>query len=197
LFNLAAFKSPAFSIYCASGLITFLGIYTVLTYIDISAATVGIDENFSFYLVSITNAASGFGRLTAGVACDRYGAINAMTPMTIVAGVLTYAWPFATTKAEFVIVGIIYGFTSGVYVSCFLLPVYAMSNVNEIGQRTGMLMSITAIGALLGPPISGAINTNTGGFKAVGYYAGSMIVLAVGFMIITRQIVLKRVWGRF
>lgn len=28
LFNPAAFKSPAFSVYCASGLITFLGIYT-------------------------------------------------------------------------------------------------------------------------------------------------------------------------
>lgn len=63
-------------------------------------------------------------------------------------------------------------FASGVYVSCFLMPIYEMSDVHDIGRRTGMIMSIGAIGALLGPPISGAINTNTGGYTAVGYYAG-------------------------
>jgi hypothetical protein len=36
-----------------------------------------------------------------------------------------------------------------------------------------MFMSILSIGALAGPPISGAISTATGGFKDVGYYAGS------------------------
>lgn len=34
------------------------------------------------------------------------------------------------------------------------------------------MMSILAVGALVGPPISGSINTATGGFEAVGYYAG-------------------------
>lgn len=47
-----------------------------------------------------------------------------------------------------------------------------MGSVNDIGRRTGMCMTILALGALAGPPISGAINTATGGFKAVGYFAG-------------------------
>jgi hypothetical protein len=34
---------------------------------------VGIDPNFSFYLISIANAASGFGRIFAGVMADRFG----------------------------------------------------------------------------------------------------------------------------
>jgi MCP family monocarboxylic acid transporter-like MFS transporter 10 len=42
----------------------------------------------------------------------------------------------------------------------------------DVGRRTGMFMSISAIGALTGPPISGAIKSATGDFKAVGYYAG-------------------------
>ncbi|KAF5370194.1 hypothetical protein D9757_010621 [Collybiopsis confluens] len=197
LFNLAAFRAAPFSVYCASSFIAFLGMYTVLTYIDISAASVGIDDNFSFYLVSITNAASAFGRLTSGIACDKFGAINFMAPMTLVAGVMTFAWPFARTKAEFIIIGIIYGFTSGVYVSCFLLPIYEMSEVNEIGRKTGMIMSIGAFGALVGPPISGAINTNTGGFNAVGYYAGSTVILAASFMVVTRQLYAKTIWTRF
>ncbi|KAF9070894.1 major facilitator superfamily domain-containing protein [Rhodocollybia butyracea] len=197
ILDFAAFKSAPYTIYCISALIAFLGMYTVLTYIEISANSVGIDDNFSFYLVSITNAASGFGRITAGITADKFGAINFLAPMTIIAGILTYAWPLATTKSEFIIVGIIYGFSSGVYVSCFLIPVYEMSPVNDIGRRTGLIMTFGAVGALVGPPISGAINTATGGFRDVGYYAGSTIILSVAFMIITRQLVLKQLWGKF
>lgn len=47
-----------------------------------------------------------------------------------------------------------------------------MGDTNDVGRRVGMFMSILALGALAGPPISGAINTATGGFKAVGYFAG-------------------------
>ena len=51
-------------------------------------------------------------------------------------------------------------------------PTMAMSDMHNIGLRIGMSMSILAIGALAGPPISGAINQATGDFKSVGYYAG-------------------------
>ena len=50
-----------------------------------------------------------------------------------------------------------------------------MGDTNDVGRRVGMVVSILALGALAGPPISGAINTATGGFKAVGYFAGWMI----------------------
>ncbi|EEB97579.1 hypothetical protein MPER_03072, partial [Moniliophthora perniciosa FA553] len=52
LFNLHAFKSPVFTIYSFS-------IWS------------GISPDFSFYLVSITNAASGLGRLSSAFMTDR------------------------------------------------------------------------------------------------------------------------------
>lgn len=51
-------------------------------------------------------------------------------------------------------------------------PMMDMGDTNDVGRRLGMFMSILALGALAGPPISGAISTATGGFKVVGYYAG-------------------------
>ena len=81
-----------YTLYTASGFIAFLGLYTgdvcylvltflsantyifiVLTYIDVSAAFEGIDENFALYLVSIANACSLFGRLGSGVFADKFG----------------------------------------------------------------------------------------------------------------------------
>lgn len=48
----------------------------------------------------------------------------------------------------------------------------ALGDIEDVGRRTGMGLSIIAVGALAGPPISGAIYDSTRGFKAVGYYAG-------------------------
>ena len=60
----------------------------------------------------------------------------------------------------------------GTYVSCFVIPVFSLGSTGDIGRRTGMVLTFAAIGGLAGTPIAGAINKATGGYKAVGYYAG-------------------------
>ncbi|TFK36466.1 MFS general substrate transporter [Crucibulum laeve] len=197
LFNLKAFKSAPYSVYCASAFITFLGVYTVLTYVDVSATSLGISADFSFYFVAIANASSLFGRWTAGMIADRSGPMNVMIPFTAVAGILTYAWPFARSQASLIVVTVLYGFASGAYVSLISNPMMDLGETGDVGRRVGMFMSILAIGALAGPPISGAINTATGGFNAVGYYAGSTVLLGVGLMCLTRHLVLRRLVGKF
>jgi hypothetical protein len=47
-----------------------------------------------------------------------------------------------------------------------------MGEITDVGRRQGMLFSILAVGAILGPPISGIINVATHGFIAMGFYAG-------------------------
>ena len=76
----------------------------------------GIDENFSFYLVSIANAGSALGRISAGLLADRFGALNIMIPATTVAGILTYIWPFVTTKGGYIAVALVYGCVSFCFV---------------------------------------------------------------------------------
>ncbi|KAL4256971.1 Proton-linked Monocarboxylate Transporter [Pleurotus pulmonarius] len=197
LFNIRAFKSIPYTMYTLSCIVAFLGLYTVLTYIDISATSFGISADTSFYLVSIANAGSLFGRLFAGVTSDSIGAVNIIAPMTLVAAVLTYAWPYAQDLPSLIVVAIIYGFASGTFVSIFAMPIYSFGAIEDVGRRVGMCMTLVALGALAGPPISGAINRATGGYTAVGYYAGSMILVAVVLMLISRHLVLKRVWGKF
>jgi len=144
----------------------------VLTYIDLSATTVGISPEFSFYLVSIANAGSGFGRISSGFFADKFGPLTVIAPPTLLCAIMTYVWPFATTKGSLVAIAVIYGFCSGAYVSLFIVPTVVMGDMDDAGRRTGIAMTVTALGAIAGPPISGAIAQATGGFKAVGYYAG-------------------------
>ena len=144
----------------------------VLNYIDTSAIAVGISPEFSFYLVSIANAGSGLGRISSGFFADKLGPLTVIAPMTLLCGIVTYVWPFATTKGSLVAIAIIYGLCAGAYTSLRSLPVVMMGDMHDAGRRTGTAMTVIALGVIAGPPISGAIAQATGGFKAVGYYAG-------------------------
>ncbi|PBK73137.1 MFS general substrate transporter [Armillaria solidipes] len=197
ILNLSAFKSAPYAIWCLSTFIAFLGLYTVLTYIGVSATVYGVSPDVAFYLVSVANASSGIGRIVSGICVDRIGALNYFGPTTIIAGLLTYAWPFARSLAAMIAVAVIYGFSSGAYISSFLIPIIELGEISDIGRRTGMAFSIAALGAVAGPPISGAINTATGGFEAMGYYAGSAIMLAVILMYVVRYLVVGTLKGRF
>ncbi|KAG7086044.1 hypothetical protein E1B28_003565 [Marasmius oreades] len=197
LFNFAAFKDPPFTVYTIAGFFTFLGLYTVLTYIDVAALSVGVSVDLSFYLVAIANASSGLGRLTAGIVVDRMGSINFIAPTTFLAGILTYAWPFARSLGSLIAIAVIYGFMCGTFVSSFLIPLFEMGQIQDVGRRSGMVMSVAAFGGVVGPPISGAINNATGGFEKVGFFAGSVIILSVILMLVTRHLVLGKLWGRF
>ncbi|KAH8106910.1 MFS general substrate transporter [Cristinia sonorae] len=196
MIDLKAFKSPAYTMWCLSGMVIFLGLYTVLTYIDVSAVSAGLSPSFTFYLVAIANASSSLGRVIGGHIGDRIGPINAMIPPTLIAGGLTYAWPFARTTPHFVVIAIFYGITSGVFVSLINAPFMAMGNPHDVGTKVGMAMTIIAIGAITGPPISGAIYTASGGYKDMGYYAGSVIILSCVMMAISKRLILGQWRGR-
>ena len=61
-----------------------------------------------------------------------------------------------------------------------LQPVVRMGKVTEVGMRSGMAFSVMSLGALAGPPISGAILDHSGSLKNVGYYAGELMPLFCG-----------------
>ncbi|KAI0754237.1 MFS general substrate transporter [Daedaleopsis nitida] len=193
--HLAMFKSASYSTYCLALFMGFLGLYTCLTYISLSGLLAGIDPDLSFYLLSIANACSLLGRIGGGILADRHGPLNVLIPGTLAAGFMTYAWPFATTKSPLITVAVLYGITSGIFVALMPQPVVRMGKVTEVGMRTGMAFTIMSLGALAGPPISGAILDHTGSFENVGYYAGSTIVCCVALMIAVRQMLLGKLFG--
>lgn len=186
LFNFKAFKYPPFTIYTASSFVSFLGLYTVLTYIDLSATSAGIDPSFDVYFLAIANASSFIGRVLSGYLSDRLGCLNVMIPTTLLAAVTTFAWPFAHSVGSLVAIAVVYGISSGTFVALIAVPLIHMGEVGDVGRRSGMLFTVTSISALIGPPISGAIAQRTGGYEAVGYYAGSTVVFCVLLMWIVR-----------
>ncbi|KAI6156993.1 MFS general substrate transporter [Pisolithus tinctorius] len=196
LFNLSAFRNPAYTIYCIAGVACPLGLYTTLTYLPVSASAVGVSNNFTFYLTAISNAASGVGRLSAGFLADYIGPLNVMIPLTSLVGVLTFVWPYASSQGQLIAISVIYGIACGTYVSVFVVPPMAMGDVGDVGRRVGMFLSISSLGTLAGTPISGAINARTGGFHGPGFYAGGVVLFSVLLLLVVRHLQLGRLYGK-
>ena len=110
----------------------------VLTYLTVSAVGAHLSANLSFDLLAIANAASTVGRVSSGLLADRYGApsppplrypsfsrttahiltwaiwrvagpLNILVPAAVMTAVVTYAWPFATSVAHFVVISVFIG----------------------------------------------------------------------------------------
>ncbi|GJE91215.1 MFS general substrate transporter [Phanerochaete sordida] len=184
--NWRALATRAYILYTLSTLLAFLGLYTLLTFLSVSAVVIGINSALAFYLVGVCNATSAAGRLLGGVLALRAGALNVMIACTALAAAMTYVWPFVASHAVFIVLVCVYGVASGAFVSLFPIVTMRLGSVEDVGLRTGVQMTVMSLGALAGPPISGAIQQRTGSFHDVGIYAGSMVVLSVIVMIVAR-----------
>jgi len=192
LFNVKQLRSPAFIVYTAFGIVSFLGLYTVLTFIDASAPSQGVPESLSSYLVAAANAGNAVGRLSSGVLGDKFGPTNVMIPASFVAGVLTLIWPYTRGTAELFTLAVTYGISSGAMVPLMGAPIMALGESADVGRRTGMYFTIVSLGALAGPPISGAIVHATGSYTAVGIFAGCSVMVSVSLLVLFRYFILGR-----
>ncbi|KAF8173184.1 MFS general substrate transporter [Mycena galopus ATCC 62051] len=197
IFNWRAFKYKPFRLYTLAVFVCFFGLYTrkLLTYIDVSATNAHVAPSFDVYLLAFANASSGVGRIFTGVLADRIGCMSVMIPGTLLAAIVTYIWPFVDTLPSLIVIAIIYGFASGVFVGLQAVPLIHMGDMSDVGRRTGTLFSILALSALAGPPISGAIASATGNYKAVGYYAGTTMMVALAILWYVRYLMTGKLFG--
>ncbi|PIL27914.1 MFS general substrate transporter [Ganoderma sinense ZZ0214-1] len=187
LVNVAEFKKPAYSIYVLSLIVNTLALFTVLTYLTVSAVGAHLSANLSFDLLAIANAASTVGRVSSGLLADRYGPLNVLIPAAVMTAAVTYAWPFATSVAHFVVISVFIGISSGAILAVLVQPFALMGPIAGVGLRIGMAYTLVTIGLIAGPPISGAIVDVTGSFRDVGYYGGSTLLLSAGLMVTARH----------
>lgn len=111
-----------------------------------------------------------------------------MILMTILGGVFNLAvWLPAHANAPLIVFSVLYGFTSGCTLSIIPAMVASISDVRKLGVRTGSLYAVSAIGALTGSPIAGAIvNRQHGAYSGLIIFAGVNIMIGAGFAILSR-----------
>lgn len=193
--DLTAFKNPAYTWFCAATATAMFGMYTPFTYTDIF--TTAYDVPAHGYFISILNASSCFGRILPGLIGDKFGRINTLLPNMAISGILLLIYPLCTNLGGLLTFAILYGFTSGCFIS-ITTPCVAQlgKSTATVGTRIGMMFFFMSIGGLVGTPITGAIlgdSYNYNWWGAFGY-SGATVLAGSGMVVMSRRAALNNRW---
>ncbi|CAI7675298.1 unnamed protein product [Penicillium discolor] len=166
----------------------YLGMYLPFNYIIVQAEYEGMSAGLAGYLISILNGASLFGRLIPGKMADIIGRFNTMIAMCGFAGVIVLAlWLPGTANAPIIVFSALYGFASGAFISLIPPLTAQISDIREIGVRSGTLWLTVGIAALVASPIGGALEARDGGaFVGLQIFAGVTMLIGTGLFVVGR-----------
>lgn len=150
-------------------------------------------------MLMIMNGASTFGRLAFAFFGDYTGALNMHIVTQIVSSLLIYIlWTLAGSTTAGVAFCVFFGMFSG---SVIGLPPASIANIlnctytdpsnehlahSKLGQWTGMMYSVAAIPALIGPLIAGHLVTEYSTYITVQLWSAVSLTLSVVCMIVAR-----------
>ncbi|KAJ6477277.1 major facilitator superfamily domain-containing protein [Mycena vulgaris] len=202
--SLRRFARDRAYIFATVGMTTFtMGFYFPIFYLQLDAVKHGINETVSFYSLVIMNVSNVVGRLSPGPLAHRLGVINMIAASAGCSAILILCMIALKSVASVVLIGVLCGFFSGVYVT-LTAPLIAVltEDVGELGcdidisslhsysdrcrLRMGVSFFVVGIGALVGPPINGALLTSKFIWWRPALFSGLMALVGFAFLVATR-----------
>ncbi|KAK7915045.1 major facilitator superfamily transporter [Apiospora marii] len=189
------FRERAFQILLLGQFIIPYGLYVPITYLPSAAVGAGMSESLSQYLVTFYNAASLVGRASSGYLSDKAGRFNVFCGACSIASILVLAmWIPGSTDAVLIAFAVLFGVSSGAYISLMAALVSSVSPLEELGYRNGLCFLAGSVGGLTTSPIAGAIlESPIGGWMGLKVFSGVMMFIgtAVTFAVRIQKTGLK------
>lgn len=126
------------------------------------------------------DSSSFLGRTLPNYVADKSGRFNVMIMMSTLSAILVLAlWLPGHNNAAIICFAAFFGFSSGGVIGLGPSLIATISPIKEIGFRMGVFMAFTSIGALVGPPVAGAITSaNNGSYTFVALLSGLCFAVA-------------------
>jgi MFS family permease len=121
------------------------------------------------------------GRIAPGFVGDKIGRFNVMILITSLSAIITLAlWIPGTSTGAIIAYAVLFGFSSGGFIGLMPTLIAQISDIRQIGVRTGTSFAVVSFGALTGSPIAGAITTaQHGDFLGLQLFCGFTMVASV------------------
>lgn len=154
----SAFVDVHYMVFVLGLLIGLMGLLVLFFYVSFYATAQHITTTKPFYMVPNLNAASCLGRTAPNIISDITGPFNLIAPGTFIVGILILCMNAVDSVAGEIIIAILSGFFSGVFIGMPPLCLIALTeDKSKIGTRMGMGYGMIGLGVLAGGPAGGAI----------------------------------------
>ncbi|KAK1593465.1 major facilitator superfamily transporter [Colletotrichum navitas] len=174
-------REPPMAITVCAMFLFFWGMFLPFNFVILQARAQGMDENLVIYLLPIMNAFSILGRIIPGIVADKIGRYNVMVFITLVSAVFCLGlWIPGKNNAAIIVFLVVFGFSSGGFISLVPACIAQISDIRQIGVRTGTAFAVQSFGALTGSPIAGAIVASQGGsYLGLQLFCGLVMLASV------------------
>jgi MFS family permease len=182
-----AFRDIPFLLLSVGMFFNFWGLYIAFFYIgSYSRDIVGVDRTTSITLLLIMNGMGIPARILPNLLADRYtGPVNLLIPVIMASSITLFCWIRVTEISELYAFSIFYGMTSASLQSLFPASLTSLTtDLNRMGVRTGMVLTILSFASLTGSPIAGVLVQRANGsylyaqcFAAASMAVGSALVV--------------------
>ncbi|KAL4910763.1 hypothetical protein BDW74DRAFT_184490 [Aspergillus multicolor] len=191
-------KETPFVLTSAGTFFLYWGLFLPFAFIPTQAQRYGMSPYLASYLLAILNAGSIPGRILPPYIADHLGRFNLMILTTLSCIILVLAlWLPSRSNAPAITFAVLYGFTGGSAVSLAPALVAQISDIRQIGVRSGTYFAIAAFAALTGTPIAGALLPEplSGSYLGMELFCAGSMAVAVVFYGVARGIVPGGGWG--
>ncbi|KAH8898869.1 MFS general substrate transporter [Thozetella sp. PMI_491] len=179
-------RDPTMALTILSMFLFFWGMFVPFNFILVQAKSLGMDPHLADYILPTMNAAGFLGRIIPTMAADRFGRINMTIATAFLTAVFCLAlWIPGESDASIFVFAVLFGFSSGGYVSLAPAIVAQISPIKEIGIRTGSAFAWSSFGSLTGLPLAGAITSaSNGSYLGLQLFCG-LTSLASAFSLVS------------
>ncbi|KAI2734812.1 hypothetical protein DTO013E5_4662 [Penicillium roqueforti] len=185
-----AFREWSFNAYAVANFFMFMAYFIPLFYLPTFASVaLHTSTELSFYMVSILNAGSAFGRIGSSLLTPHLGASTVLLTSALASAVILFGWTGIHSIPAFIVFCVLFGIFSGVLISANPLVIahpIVSPTPSVIGTRMGMQWFATSLGVLIGAPIAGLIEGHGGdnGFLGLQIFSGMAMIVGAAFLLV-------------
>lgn len=190
--DFSVFKDMTFVCLFMSGAIGVFAIYIPSFFLPYVARALGLPNSTATGVIACFNACMAIGRITSGMACDKFGSLNTYLFTMLLNAISFFAiWSTSSTLAILLVFAIINGIANGAFFVA--MPTAVGKHLGPSKATSGISLALTGWGPglLVGSPIAGVLIDVTGAdkansivpFRPAGFYAGGTALISAGFIV--------------
>ena len=156
----AAFADVTYTLFAVGMFLNFWGVYIAFFYVGTFAkSNVGMSSGQATDLLMVMNGVGFLARVIPSFAADRYtGPMNMLISSALLSAVLLLGWIGVAEASTLYVFVVLYGTFAASTQSMFPATLASIStNLDTLGTRLGMVLTIVSFASLTGPPIAGAL----------------------------------------